>query len=147
MSLIFNKISDYVYPIRVGDKYWSIEGNVFEEGDIVSAVSPSSLWAYGWTNDKMYGKFTIGQSDNRVYVKDLYTGVQYILRDKNIKIMYKKDEWRSFLVKKGIIKGGATFEYGGSVGTIESRCPYTGRAERAGMGELSIEDVRREIGK
>jgi hypothetical protein len=144
---------EYVYatPVEGMPTFWRIGGNVYSEGSIVkpSIVDTSNPWAFGWKDhDRIHGKLKIGRN-MCASIQDLYSGISYILRNEQIEVIYTREQWEQLLISKGkkTKKRECTFEYGGEVGTVQDRCPYTGQALRAGLGELTLSDVRRELGK
>lgn len=109
-------------------RVWGVGQGYVMEGQLVGPVNSQSDWAYGWTNQVKRGIVSIETDKNHVYVQDT-DGSKYILCDPNIGVCK--------------VKKPATFEYGGSVGTVENRCPHTGRASNYGQGEITADYIKR----
>ena len=133
------------------DGQWEIEGGIFTDGDIIAPMDKTnSQWARYWTYPHNWGILCVDPTTFVVKVADPnYLCSKSELIDRNIGRKMTGSQYRELLkqwrAKK--VKPTATFEYGGAVGTVEARCQYTGEGLRCGQGELTIHQVKRELGE
>lgn len=130
---------------------WIIEGGLLSDGDIIAPMDKTNRqWAHLWTYSHNWGILCVNPTTYIVEVIDPnYSCSKSKLIDRNIGRKMTGAQYREFLENRRKSKQSNTtssFEYGGAVGTVEERCPYTGEGLRCGQGELNIHQVRRELG-